>query len=355
MIDESDTIVSKYVKCNHCEAVHKVYDVCKSEICIGKEDSMAVLQKKDIQMMIPTDIYDIMEAYNCDIPDFEHALFILQNKKYEEKVLLTKEVLEEEVIGKVLTFNSEGKAILHSRERSLNDPTYVPKIQKILFENGRKVVPPHQVGVIRNRSGERLPFVVEKQIGNGVNSKEHCENYKTRDFKTILEKGLELLLTVKEIRELDLIHNDIKPGNNFVDKNKDFWLGDFDLLINIKDAEKRYEVRKTYSGTPGYISLRADGSQNFQYQDLMSTGASMYYFFTGKKAFKGNNERDQMYNTMGGKYRKLNSFDWISFNKKIVNETSKFLDRLLTPNQSMHFSSPDEAIDSLKNIIDSYK
>ncbi len=114
MIDESDTIVSKYVKCNHCEAVHKVYDVCKSEICIGKEDSMAVLQKKDIQMMIPTDIYDIMEAYNCDIPDFEHALFILQNKKYEEKVLLTKEVLEEEVIGKVLTFNTEGKAMIET-------------------------------------------------------------------------------------------------------------------------------------------------------------------------------------------------------------------------------------------------
>ena len=114
IIDESDTLISKFVKCNNCGAVHKVFDICKSEICIGKEDSSAVIEIADIQMMLPEDIVSILDSYDRELPDYEHALFIMQNKKYDEKVKLSFEAMETEVVGKYLTFQSGGKAMIET-------------------------------------------------------------------------------------------------------------------------------------------------------------------------------------------------------------------------------------------------
>jgi cell division ATPase FtsA len=108
MLDESDTILMKYVNCNHCGVVHKVYDVCKSEIVVGKEDLATAITIDDVKLMLPQDIVGVLESYNCDLPSYEHALFILQHKKFEEKVILNKEVMEEEVIGKCLKFSEKG-------------------------------------------------------------------------------------------------------------------------------------------------------------------------------------------------------------------------------------------------------
>ena len=38
IIDESDTVVPKFVQCNNCGVIHKVYDICKSEIITGKDE-----------------------------------------------------------------------------------------------------------------------------------------------------------------------------------------------------------------------------------------------------------------------------------------------------------------------------
>ena len=114
VIDDSDTLISKYINCNHCSAVHRIYDVCKSEIVVGKEDMRSVVTIDDISLMIPSDIVSVLESYNCDLPEYEHVLHILGNKLFNEHVVLTKDLLENEVVGKKLSFSNVGIASIES-------------------------------------------------------------------------------------------------------------------------------------------------------------------------------------------------------------------------------------------------
>jgi len=114
VIDDSDTLISKYVNCNHCSAVHRIFDVCKSEIVVGKEDINSTVSIDDVSLMIPKDIVSVLEAYDCDLPEYEHALFIYQNKLFNESIILTRDSMESEVIGKRLTFTKMGSASIES-------------------------------------------------------------------------------------------------------------------------------------------------------------------------------------------------------------------------------------------------
>ena len=44
---ESDSVVEKLARCNNCDAVHRVFDVCKSEIFIGDLDISAIKTQQE--------------------------------------------------------------------------------------------------------------------------------------------------------------------------------------------------------------------------------------------------------------------------------------------------------------------
>tara|TARA_Y100000592_G_scaffold100054_1_gene178398 strand:+ start:1377 stop:1598 length:222 start_codon:yes stop_codon:yes gene_type:complete len=64
--------------------------------------------------MIPKDIVSVLESYNCDLPTYEHVLHILQYKLFKESVVLTKDIMEEEVVGKKLSFDKMGMVSIES-------------------------------------------------------------------------------------------------------------------------------------------------------------------------------------------------------------------------------------------------
>jgi hypothetical protein len=101
-IDDSDTVLPKYVQCNNCSVVHKIYDLCKSEIVAGRDELNSVNTIDDIIYTIPEDIRGVLESYDVDLPTWEHAQFVLQNKVWGTAVILTKDVLEDETQGKLL-------------------------------------------------------------------------------------------------------------------------------------------------------------------------------------------------------------------------------------------------------------
>ena len=105
VIDDGDTVVPKFVQCNNCGVIHNVIDVCKSEIISGRED-IVLLSKEDITLMIPSSIANILNQYNCELPLWEKALWIFQEEKFGESVVIDKKENEEEVSGKRLTIES---------------------------------------------------------------------------------------------------------------------------------------------------------------------------------------------------------------------------------------------------------
>lgn len=100
---DNDTVEPKYVQCNNCNAVHRVYDLCKSEIIPGKDELRSVSTIREISPFIPSDLRQLLETYNCELSIWEHIKFLLDEQRWGDKVVITKETIKDETTGKVLT------------------------------------------------------------------------------------------------------------------------------------------------------------------------------------------------------------------------------------------------------------
>lgn len=113
MIDDSDTVGVKYANCNNCGAVHKVYDICKSEIVTGKEDTV-ILSKNDFKYSMSSELFELLAQYNKDLCDYEYAQYIVDNEMWDETLVLSREELDDHVQGKILRFMSNNKFRIES-------------------------------------------------------------------------------------------------------------------------------------------------------------------------------------------------------------------------------------------------
>jgi hypothetical protein len=107
LVDDSDTTIPKYAQCNNCGIVHKVYDLCKSEIISGKDETRAIKSIEDIGFSIPSDLCDLLNTYNCDLATWEQVKHSLDYKIFGENIILTKELVDTEVTGKVLVIKAK--------------------------------------------------------------------------------------------------------------------------------------------------------------------------------------------------------------------------------------------------------
>jgi hypothetical protein len=108
VVDDSDTVVPKYVQCNNCAIVHKVVDICRTELAVGKDELSTMMTVDDVAITIPQDIRSVLESYKADIATWENVQFILQQKCWGNHVVLTHDVVKEDVQGKLLMFNGPG-------------------------------------------------------------------------------------------------------------------------------------------------------------------------------------------------------------------------------------------------------
>tara|TARA_Y100001963_G_C6756540_1_gene437179 strand:- start:1423 stop:1887 length:465 start_codon:yes stop_codon:yes gene_type:complete len=101
-IDESDTVIPSYAQCNNCGTVHKIYDICKSEIVAGKDESAVSEKMSDVKISLPKQLNELFENYSLDISDYQLARHILENKLWKETIVLSKESEEGLTTGKIL-------------------------------------------------------------------------------------------------------------------------------------------------------------------------------------------------------------------------------------------------------------
>jgi len=91
IIDNDDNVIQKYAQCNNCGLIHKIVDICKSEILPGKEQSSAILSIEDIKLSLPVNLTAILERSNVDLSTWEYAQFILENKRWGEFLIIGSE------------------------------------------------------------------------------------------------------------------------------------------------------------------------------------------------------------------------------------------------------------------------
>lgn len=108
VIDDEDKVIEKFASCNNCGITHRVYGICESEV-LAKENSSAVINQKDISLLIPSELSNILNTYDCDTPTWEYAQFIVQNDKWGSAVTLTRIEKDGEVEGKRLVIVAKDK------------------------------------------------------------------------------------------------------------------------------------------------------------------------------------------------------------------------------------------------------
>jgi len=101
-------VIEKYVKCNNCDCVHRVYDICKSELLKKSDDYVdLVTTLDDLKFSLTSELIDVLSKNNADISDFEKAAY-LYNKKVSDTIMLSKKIIGDNIVCKFLIFE-DGK------------------------------------------------------------------------------------------------------------------------------------------------------------------------------------------------------------------------------------------------------
>jgi len=113
IIDENENVIEKNAQCNNCGVIHRVYDLCKSEI-LSKEKVSSILTEKDIALMIPSSITELLLNYSCDLSTWEQAHFIISNEMWGDSIVIAKEYSDGVCNGKRLIINGNQQMKIES-------------------------------------------------------------------------------------------------------------------------------------------------------------------------------------------------------------------------------------------------
>lgn len=104
---DSGEIKIKYSQCDNCGIVHKVIDLCKSEIISNKDHTKSIIKIEDIKPSLHQNFVSVLENNFADLPTWEAVQYIIENKRWGEFVTITKEFEGEEVHGKYIRILGE--------------------------------------------------------------------------------------------------------------------------------------------------------------------------------------------------------------------------------------------------------
>ena len=71
MLGDGGTVVPKFSQCNNCGVIHKIYDLCKSEIAAGKDELRSVVKADELKISIPSQLWDVLTTYDVDVAILE--------------------------------------------------------------------------------------------------------------------------------------------------------------------------------------------------------------------------------------------------------------------------------------------
>ena len=98
------------MQCNNCSIVHKVVDICKSEIVAGLEFSNAVTRLDEVQQGLPDNVASILTKANCDLATWENVAFLMETSLEGFEVPIAKEENAGLTQIKLLVVDKQGKA-----------------------------------------------------------------------------------------------------------------------------------------------------------------------------------------------------------------------------------------------------
>jgi len=110
-INKKGLVKNKNVKCPNCNRIHEVYEIGKSNIIVNG----SYRDLDDIKLSLPDKLLPVLENYDCDFTTYEECeLALKKSHKNGSKIILTKEIGDDEVTGKCVIIKKNGKFSIES-------------------------------------------------------------------------------------------------------------------------------------------------------------------------------------------------------------------------------------------------
>lgn len=105
IIDVNDNVKEKIVQCNNCGIVHRITDICKSEVVYGKDELRTAITIDDVKFslkMRSPEIVELLEANNCTLPTWEQVKFIFDEEQWGSHVVISVDNVDDRRVGKYI-------------------------------------------------------------------------------------------------------------------------------------------------------------------------------------------------------------------------------------------------------------
>jgi len=102
VLDDEDKLIPKFVQCNNCGIVHKVTDLCRSEIMNGRENLNSIISLDELKTSLSEQIVTILETHSVDQATWEQVSWIIENSRWGDFVVLSSDTIDGSKQGKIL-------------------------------------------------------------------------------------------------------------------------------------------------------------------------------------------------------------------------------------------------------------
>ena len=194
-----------------------------------------------------------------------------------------------------------------------------------------------------------LPYLVMECL-EGESAQETLDREKSFAEARSLEIIQEAAKAIDYMQSKKIIHRDIKPGNIFLLKDGRVKVIDLGFAQEMGTAATGDE--ETTSGTVQYMSPeQARGAGDLDVRaDIYSLGATLYHMIMGETPFSGTDSVE----VMAKQVMEALSSSGMK-NKRISKHMHYFIERMMSKDKDLRYSTPHELVDDINEQIDGFR
>ena len=88
IVDDDGSVRVKFAQCNNCGIVHRVIDVCRSEI-VSRESMSSIITIDDVKIGMPAKLVELLELNGVDLSTWESVRFIIDSAAWGSFVVMS--------------------------------------------------------------------------------------------------------------------------------------------------------------------------------------------------------------------------------------------------------------------------
>jgi len=193
-----------------------------------------------------------------------------------------------------------------------------------------------------------LPYLVMECL-DGESAQETLDREKSFAEARSLEIIQEAAKAIDYMQSRKIIHRDIKPGNIYLLRDGKVKVIDLGFAQEMGTSAGEEE---TTSGTVQYMSPeQARGSSDLDVRaDIYSLGATLYHMVKGETPFSGTDSVE----VMAKQVMEALSSSGMK-NKRISKHMHYFIERMMSKDKDLRYSTPRELVDDINEQIDGFR